>query len=247
MKKIIFLLTVILCFAGCDSIDCVKSTGPMQSKDFTDLKFTKIRINKGIALVLKQGAETSVKVVSGENLINDIEVNVADSLITFSDNTTCNWVRDYGQTTVYVTAPDITDIFSKTEQNITSDGVLTYNNLHLTAIDSEDGFDGAGTGDFILTVENANLNVESNNVARFYLSGKTTNFHANFYSGNSTLRAENLLSNKVKIFHRGSNDMFLHPLDEISGDIYNVGNVHAVFRPAIVNVNEHYRGRLFFD
>lgn len=238
---------MILCVAGCDSVDCVKSTGPMQSKDFTDLKFTKIRINKGIALVLKQGAETSVKVVSGENLINDIEVTVSDSLITFNDNTSCNWVRDYGQTTVYITAPNITDIFSKTEQNITSDGILAYDNLHLTAIDSEDGMEGAGTGDFILSIENENVIVESNTVTRFYLSGKTKYLESDFYSGNSTLKAENLMADAVKIFHRGSNDMFVHPLNKISGDIYNVGNVHAVFRPGIVSVNAHYRGRLIFD
>ena len=247
MRKIVFLLAVILGLAGCDSVDCVKSTGPMQSKEFTGLSFTKIRVNKGIALVLKQGAETSVKVISGENLINDIEVNVADSLIMFDDNTSCNWVRDYGQTTVYITAPNITDIFSKTEQSITSDGVLAYNNLHLTAIDSEDGMDGAGTGDFILNIDNENIIVESNTVARFYLSGKAQYLESDFYSGNSTLRAENLLANKVKVFHRGSNDMFVHPLNEIFGEIYNVGDVHAVFRPGIVNVNEHYRGRLIFD
>lgn len=236
-----------LSIAGCDSVDCVKSTGPMQSKDFSGLKFTKIRINKGISLVLKQGSETAVKVISGENLINDIEVTVADSLITFNDNTSCNWVRDYGQTTVYITAPSITDIFSKTEQNITSDGVLTYDNVHFTAIDSEDGMDGAGTGDFILNIENQNVIVESNTVARFYLSGKTNYLESNFYSGNSTLKAESLFANNVKVLHRGSNDMFVHPLNKIFGDIYSLGNVHAVFRPEIVNVNEHYRGRLIFD
>jgi len=247
MKKIIFLLAVSLSVAGCDSVDCVKSTGPMQSKDFFGLKFTKIRMNRGIALVLKQGSETSVKVISGENLINDIDVTVVDSLITFNDNTSCNWVRDYGQTTVYITAPDITDIFSKTEQNITSDGVLAYDDLHLTAIDSEDGMDGAGTGDFILNIENYNVIVESNTVARFYLSGKTNYLESNFYSGNSTLRAEGLLADAVKVLHRGSNDMFVHPINKISGDIYSVGNVHAVFRPEIVTVNEHYRGKLIFD
>ena len=248
MKQTLFLIAILIVFAGCDNpADCVKSTGPMVSKTFENLTFNKILIHKNIALVLKQGPDIHVEVVSGENLINDIEVNVSDNLITFKDNTSCNWVRDYGQTTVYITAPNITGIYSKTEQNITSDGILNYPNLRLVSMDTEDGFDGAGTGDYVITIENQNLIVEGNNVSRFYLSGTTNLLNVNFYSGDSTLKATDLRANTVKIFHRGSNDMFVNPLNEISGDIYNVGNVHAVFRPAIVNVKEHYRGRLFFD
>ena len=219
----------------------------MVSKTFENVTFNKILVHKNIALVLKQGPDFHVEIVSGENLINDIDVNVNDNMITFKDDTSCNWVRDYGQTTVYITAPNITDIYSKTEQNISSEGILTYPNLRLVSMDTEDSFDGAGTGDFICNIQSQNLTVESNNVSRFYLSGTTNLLNVNFYSGDSTLKAKDLQANAIKIFHRGSNDMFVNPLNEISGDIYNVGNIHAAFRPAIVNVNEHYRGRLFFD
>lgn len=247
MKKILFIIGILL-FVQCDNpADCVKSTGPLVSKTFSGFEFDKILVHKGIALVLKQGENRSITVVSGENLIDDIQVNVNDGLLTLKDDTSCNWVRDYGQTIVYVSAPNLTDIYSKTEQNITSDGILAFDHLHFTSLDTADGIDGAGTGDFILNVQSQNLYVESNNVSRFYLSGTTTALGISFYSGNSTLRAENLLAEKVTIFHRGSNDMFVHPLNEISGDIYNLGNVYAGFRPAIVQVNEHYRGKLIFN
>ena len=248
MKKVLLILTVIFLFVRCDNAaDCMKSTGPMVSKNFSGLEFRKILINKNIALVLKQGEMTTVEVVSGENLVNDIEVTLDNGMLTFKDNTSCNWTRDYGQTTVYITAPDITDIYSKTEQNITSDGILSYKNLRLVAMDGEDQFDGAATGDFVLQVSNETLIVEGNTISQFHLSGNTLQLNASFYSGNGILEAGNLLANKIHIFHRGSNDMFVHPLNEISGDIYNLGNVYAAFRPEIVNVNEHYRGKLFFD
>jgi len=218
----------------------------MVSKSFPGLKFQKILVNKNIALVLKQGENTSVEMVSGENLINDIEVSITGDMIAFKDNTSCNWTRDYGQTTVYITAPNITDIYSKTEQNITSDGILTYDNLRLVGMDTEDQFDGAATGDFILQINNESLLVEGNTVSQFHLSGATKQFTANFYSGSGILNAQNLRANRVHIFHRGSNDMFVHPLLEISGDIYSLGNVYAAFQPQNVQVNEHYRGKLIF-
>ena len=247
MKKIVFIL-IILLFVQCDNAaDCVKSTGPMVSKTFSDLEFDKILVNKNIALVLKQGENTSITVVSGENLIDDIEVTTADGLLTFKDQTTCNWTRDYGQTTVYVTAPNLTKIYSKTEQNISSDGVLTYGQLHLYSLDDGDGFDGVGTGDFHLNVDNTYLSVETNNISQFHISGKTKQFNVRFYSGNGILKAGQLQANNISIFHRGTNDMFVHPLHEIKGDIYNLGNVYAGFRPEIVEVNEHYRGKLIFN
>lgn len=248
MKKRVLLLAVILLFVQCDNpVDCVKSTGPMASKNFPGLEFRKILVNKNIALVLKQGKGTSVEVVSGENLINDIEVSVNGDMIIFKDGTSCNWTRDYGQTTVYVTAPNITDIYSKTEQNITSDGTLTYDDMHLVAMDTEDQFDGAGTGDFVMQIDNETVFVEGNTVSQFHLSGATKRLSANFYSGSGILKAQNLWANRIYVFHRGSNDMFVYPLLEISGDIYSLGNVYAGLRPENVQVNEHYRGRLIFN
>lgn len=247
MKKILFIFAILL-FVQCDNPgDCVKSTGPMVSKTFSSLEFDKILVHKGIALVLKQGENTSITVVSGENLIDDIEVTTTDGLLTFKDQTTCNWTRDYGQTTVYVTAPNLTKIYSKTEQNISSDGILTYEGLQLYSIDDGDGFEGVGTGDFHLNVENTYLSAESNNISQFHLSGKTKQFDVRFYSGNGILKAQDLKADKIDIYHRGTNDMFVYPLQEISGDIYNLGNIYAGFRPEIVQVNEHYRGKLIFN
>jgi len=247
MKKIFFLFAILLFFQCDNAGDCVKSAGPMVSKTFPEMEFSKIIVHTGIALVLKQGEKTSVSVVSGENLINDIQVTATDGLLTLKDQTTCNWTREYGQTTVYITAPNIIALYSKTEQNISSDGILSYEQLHLFSLDNGDGHEGVGTGDFVLQLDNLYVSAESNTVSQFQLSGKTKQLSARFYSGNGILKAQDLKAQKINIYHRGSNDMFVHPLEEISGDIYNLGNVYAGFRPAIVQVNEHYRGKLIFN
>ena len=249
MKKIIFLLSVVLLFISCEKpYDCVKSSGPIKSKVFTGLTFSKLLINKRINAVLIEGPEHKVEVQTGENLINDIEVTVEGDLLKLSDNTTCNWVRDYGNTIVYITAPNITQINSKTEQKITSEGVLHYPNLHIISTNSNDGYSGVGTGDYYLNVDNESVTVENNDLGRFFITGNTNNLEVFFYENGGVFHGENLFSNTIYFYHRGSNDLFIRPVQELRGDIYNVGDVNCYSRPPVENVHviEHYRGRLIY-
>ena len=219
-------------------------TGKVASKSFSVENFDKIEVHTGIALVVTQGETPFINVVTGENLINDIEVFVKNGTLILQDRTTCNWVRDYGQTTVYVTAPNLNELISKTEQDISSTNLLTYPELKLTATDQAGE---AGTGDFHIQVNNDVLEINSNNVAGFYLSGTTVNLIAGFYEGNGILKAQDLISYSVFLFHRGSNDLYVHPTNDISGNIYSTGNVYCSPKPPIVNVERHYQGRLIFQ
>ena len=249
MKKYLLYCVAVLLFIQCEKpIDCVKSSGPVKSKVFEGLTFTKLLVNKRIAVVITQGDQYKVEVKTGENLINDIEVTLSGDLLTLSDNTSCNWVRDYGETVVYITAPNITDIYSKTEQNITSNGVLTYPSLHLTLLDDNDGFSGTGTGDFHLQVSNDYVFVENNEVGRFFISGTTLILNINFAEGGGVFHGENLYANHIGFYHRGSNDLYIRPILSLEGDIYNVGDVNCYSRlPAEnVNVRKHYRGSLIY-
>ena len=219
-------------------------TGKVASKSFSVENFDKIEVHTGIALVVTQGETQFINVVTGENLINDIEVFVKNGTLILQDKTACNWVRDYGQTTVYVTAPNLNELISKTELDISSTNVLTHSELKLTATDDSGK---AGTGDFHIQVNNDVLEINSNNVAGFYLSGETVNLIAGFYEGNGILKAQDLISYSVFLFHRGSNDLYVHPTNDISGNIYSTGNVYCSLKPPIVNVERHYQGRLIFQ
>lgn len=247
--RIVVSILFILFFTSCEKpFDCVKSSGKLTTKVYEELTFTKIIVHKGIALVITQGDNYKVEVQTGENLINDIDVINEGNTLTLEDNTTCNWVRDYGETVVYITAPNLTDIYCKTEKNITSNGILNYKNLHLVSMNTKDGFKGVGTGDFILKLDCTNFLVESNEVSRYFISGKANNASINFYEQDGVFHGENLRCNAISFYHRGSNDMFFYPLLSISGDIYNIGNVYCYTRPSDekIKVTQHYKGKLIF-
>lgn len=249
MRKLLVALLLLLLFMSCEKpYDCVKSSGPLKSRVIDGLVFSRILVNKRINLVVLEGPERKVEIVTGENLIGDIEVEVSGDLLRLTDNTSCNWVRDYGATVVYVTAPNITQIISKTEQEIRSQGVLHYPSLHLLSLNDLDGYDGVGTGDFHLEVDNASLQAENNDLGRYFISGHTENLRVYFWESGGVFHGENLYADTVHFFHRGSNDLFIRPINSLSGDIYNIGDVNCFSRPPAnqVQVTEHYRGRLIY-
>ncbi|MCX6183982.1 MAG: DUF2807 domain-containing protein [Flavobacterium sp.] len=241
------LLATLTACSGLD--DCVKSSGAMATKpiDLQGQTFSTIIVNRGIALVVEQGPNFEVTVKAGQNLVDDIQVSLSNNILTLKDGTSCNWTREYGQTTVYVTAPDLVEIHSKTELEILSSGILSYPHLHLFAMDKWDGYDGVGNGDFKLQVECPKLTIENNDMSRYYITGNVVNLWVNFYEWGGIFYGQDLIANSIQVYHRGTNDLYVHPVESITGSIYNLGNIYCSPRPPIVNVQEYYRGHIYFN
>ena len=137
MKRIICIL-ILTIIASCDSEstgDCFQKTGSIIQQEIIVDTFDKILVNRDIELIIKEGAEQKVIIETGENLLNDVEAIVIDGKLTLTDNNSCNYVRDYGITKVYVTSPNITEIRSSTQYDVRSDGILTYPSLTILAED----------------------------------------------------------------------------------------------------------------
>ena len=243
MKKYILFVFVLLLSSCGISEDCIKNAGNPVTKEIVISDFDKIRVHTGISLVLKEGPDFKVTIQSGTNIIDNIEINKQGDFLVVKDNSTCNWTRDFKAATVYVTAPNITEIHSKTEQDIYSDGTLNYPTLRLFALNEDE----AGTGDFYFSINNAQTVIESNHVSNFYISGNTSELLCNFYFGTGKFYGENFICQNIKIFQRGSNDMILKPIQSISGKILNTGNVILKNNPPIINVEQLFSGHLILN
>ena len=235
-------------FSGCSGTeDCVKSSGDFITKEVEVPQFNKIIVYNGIGLVITQGENYKVEIKTGSNLIDGISVTVSDEMLILKDNTTCNWARDYGKTTVYVTTPNLTEVYSKTEKTISSNGILKYPSLKFVSMDQFDTYEGTGTGDFVLDLDNENVVLETNNISHFKLSGKAKTFFIGVYDGNGVVDAQNLFANKINFYHRGTNKIILNPIALLKGEIYSLGNVISVAKPPMVEVVEHYKGKLIYQ
>lgn len=244
--KYIFLFTLIIACDSEDAGDCFQKAGSIIQEEIIVSSFDKILVNRDIELIIKEGVIQSVIIETGENLMNDVIAEVVDGRLTLTDNNTCNYVRDYGITKVYITSPNISEIRSSTQYDISSDGVLNYPSL--TVLSEDFGVtDVFNVGDFRLQINNNSFRVVFNNLSVCYVSGETDNLSVTFAAGTSRFEGRNLIAQKVTVSNRGSNDMIVNPQQEIIGKISGIGDVISVNAPAIIDVEEVYRGRLIFE
>lgn len=250
MKKYIVLLGLFLVFSACEKpSDCIESTGDIITKEIDITPFTRLEVYKGVEVIITQGPTYKLVIETGENLMDNIEVSQHDNVLLLRDNSSCNFVRDFGHTKIHITAPNIEEIYSKCDRNISSNGTLTYPILRLFALDTDgDGVTGAGTGDFFITVDNNQLVIINNNVSRYYISGHTNEALLNLYGGDGRIEAQNLLAENVKVYHRGSNDIFVHPVQTLEAKLVSTGNLICTAYPLNTPVIEVlYQGQVIFN
>lgn len=235
--------------SSCDSEttgDCFQKAGSIIQQEVVVSSFDKILVNRDIELVIKEGGTQSVTIETGKNLMNDVTAIVVDGGLTLTDNNTCNYVRDYGITKVYITSPNISEIRSSSQYTISSDGILTYPTLTIFS-ENFSVPDSFAVGNFDLQIDNETFRLVFNNLSNGFVSGKTNNLDVQFYAGNSRFEGGNLIAQNATIFHRGTNDMILNPQQSLTGVLRSTGNVFSKNEPPIVEVEVLYKGRLIFE
>ena len=248
MKKIIYILILNFIIA-CDSEnagDCFQKTGNIIQQEVIVSSFNKILVNRDIELIIEEGSEQKIVIETGENLMNDVSAIVVDGKLILTDDNSCNYVRDYGITKIYVASPNISEIRSSTQYTVSSKGVLTYPNLTILSEDYN-APDSFTNGDFKLQIDSNSFRLVFNNISNCFISGKTNNLNITFAAGTSRFEGRDLITENVTIWNRSSNDMIVNPQQSIKGKISGTGNVIAVNEPLVVDVVEQYKGRLIFE
>lgn len=247
MKKIVYILSLLVFACNSeDANDCFQTSGDIIQVEIDVNSFDQILVNRDIELVIKEAPDFKVTVETGENLINDVEIEVIGDRLVLTDNNTCNYIRDFGITKVFVEAPSITEIRTSSQYDVSSNGILNFDDLTLL---SED-FNGEvefTVGDFRLSLDSQNLSVISNNISFFYLDGEVDELFVGFFAGSGRFEGEDLIAQNVQISHRGSNDIIVNPQQSLTGIIRGTGNVISVNEPPIVDVEIIYTGDLIFN
>ncbi|MCF8716056.1 DUF2807 domain-containing protein [Joostella atrarenae] len=240
------LLVSMLFFGACnneDANDCVQAAGSIKSEERAVDVFSRILVNEGISLVVKQGDEYKLEVSSGANLLNDIDVEVVDNQLILTNNNVCNFFRDYDLTTIYVTTPTISEIRSATQREIRSDGVLEVEKLAVYS-ENYNNNEYLTSADIHLELKVASLQMVFNGISNMYVTGTAENLNINFASGNSRFEGRDFPVENATIYHRSSNDIVVNASVSLKGNIYSTGDVISVGNPESVDITEHYKGKL---
>jgi hypothetical protein len=244
------MMAIMFLFVNCNSEnvpDCFQNAGDIGRGTVEVPDFTRITVYENVQLILSQGSPQKVEVETGEYLRNEVMVEVQDGRLLLRDTNDCNFTRKYGLTKVYVTAPNITEIRSSTGLDILSAGVLGYPSLSLISESFNDPDAGYTSGEFNLELDTQSLAIVSNGISFYNLRGKTVNFNINFAAGDSRLEAQALIADNIGFNHRGSNDMRINPQQSLKGTLRGTGDVVSFNRPAVVEVEQLYKGELIFS
>jgi len=247
MKKLVYIFSLLIFACNSeDANDCFQTSGSIIQQDIAVENFERILVNRDIELIIKEAPDYKVTIETGENLLNAVEVEVVGNQLVLIDNNSCNYVRDYGITKIYVEAPNLTEIRTSSQYEISSIGILNYESLTLFSEDFNGGSEFT-MGDFRLSLNSNNVRIVSNNLSFFYLDGVVETLFVGFYSGAGRFEGENLMAQDISIYHRGSNDMVVNPQQSLSGELKGTGDLISVSQPPIVNIDRIYTGELIFQ
>jgi hypothetical protein len=227
--------------------DCLQNAGDIIREEVTLPNFSKITVFENISLVLRQGDTQKVEIETGEFLFEEVKATLEDDRLILRNENGCNFFREYGLTTVYITSPNITEIRSSTGFPIQSDGILAYPSLTLLSESFVNPETETTDGEFDLEVDSESVNIATNGIAYFKLRGTVENLNLSIAAGDSRIEAENLMAENITLNHRGSNDMLINPQLALTGVIRGTGDVISFNQPAEVDVEEIFNGRLIFQ
>ncbi|TQD39824.1 head GIN domain-containing protein [Haloflavibacter putidus] len=245
---LIIVMSFILSACSADwTPDCFRKEGEIISKEIALVNFEEIEVHAGVELFLSKANTQKVVLETGENLAEDITFKLVGNKLVIKNKNTCNFVRDYKVTKVYIESPDLKVIRNASSWTINSLNTLTYDTLQLISEDASLGDTVKTDGDFDLDLQCNSLTIVSNGLSDYFLDGEVANFSINFYSGDGRLESENLLAENIEVYHRGSNTMVINPQQSLIGKIVSTGNILAKNEPPLVQVEELYTGRLLFE
>jgi len=164
MRRIILIIPILSLFASCDSNDapdCLKSRGETINQTYDLETFSQLEVNEDFNVIIKQGSQQEVNLITGENLVDDIRIEVNTGVLILTDNNSCKWVRDLDLPTVEIVSPNLTSIRQNGGGTIKSEGNLSYPELFIISEDS------SGDIELILTCDR--LSISSNELSNFYL------------------------------------------------------------------------------
>lgn len=243
--RLFFTIVLMLMLISCSSElmpACYREAGNEITVSQEVPFFDRIHIGEGVELVVKQGSEVAVTLSAGENVMDEMEATVSDSILYVKNHLECS-LGTVQPVRATVTVPDLKKIYSASQFNVSSAGVLNFPALSL----QQGLFGKTASNIFTLQVNCNQLIVENNNTTIFRINGNVSQLNVAFYGGDARFEGANLTAQYVHVFQRSSNDMILKPIHKIEGDIYSNGNLILKNHPTTVNVIQHYTGRIIYQ
>ncbi|MFT5859126.1 MAG: hypothetical protein ACI865_001223 [Flavobacteriaceae bacterium] len=242
MIKALIILLGIIVLLGCKKSEdraCFKSGGEHAVKEISPGAFNQLELGPRIRYILVQDTVEKVIVSGGKNLINFIETNIEDGILTIENTNKCNFLRNLSlEVVVEVHLKSVHYVVFRGTKSLTCRNQLNLPNL--TFIIDE----GAGLCDlnvnsetFVLVANNGWGNFKLHGVAKYMRLDIRTNGFGNAYDINVTdsLHIISSTSELVKIDANGI---------PLRAEISSYGDVWYIGAPSSIVYNRYGEGDL---
>jgi hypothetical protein len=180
---IIVVLSILIACKKAEDRSCFKTVGAETTKEIYTAGFNQLHLKEHIIYTLVQDTVEKIVLTGGKNLLNLIDIQVADNILEIKNSNRCNFLRTYKKKVrAEVHFKDLINIdFEGTEELTNKDTlnlkwffILIKNgagpvklNVNATSIDA---LISHGFGDFTFNgvTSNANFNIRSNGFCDVY-------------------------------------------------------------------------------
>ncbi len=246
--KFIFLTTIIFIllnlFSSCKKGKCFNSTGEIIKKERKTNDFTKINLYGVFDVYLKSGNSNRIEIEIGENLINNVETNVENNILTITDNNNCNFIKGYKKKKLHITVDTITQITIFDGAKLYTIDTLKTSYMYIL-FKSEIGYSDLtvdcdvfkfsvwfASGDYYLHGKAENFVVNAHHLAFIYAQDFESKFciaHNNSF-GDIYVNSNNILYTKItnegNIYYSGNPEKIIVEDESGNGKLIKINNIN---------------------
>lgn len=234
LTKIIIITLVTLLFSSCkydvDWGDGIDGTGnvTVEKREINDV-FTKVKVNRGLEVIITQSEGSKLEVEADKNLLEHISTTVKDGvlIITSDEN-----IESAETLIVRVQMPVIEVLTATSGSTISVNTTLKGKNIRL---------DSSSGSQIDAILEYDEVRSTSSSGSSITLSGIALKLFTDASSG-SDITAESLEANTVKSEASSGSTTSVNALQELTVSASSGASIKSVSKPAIINKDESSGG-----
>lgn len=236
----IVVITLLLITTSCKKVPLTNGDVVTVTRDIP--AFNSLSLYNNIDATLIKSDCYKIELTTCENLIDNIISEVNDSLLILRNDNTINWIRDYDyplKVTIYYDK-QIRKINYASVGYLRSDDYIVKDSISTFELIIEDG-----GGEINLNLRCKHLIIDSNGGATgIKLKGRsrTSDIRQDSYG---PIHLDEFISDTVKAYNIGANDIYLHCNYSLSSYIYSSGNIYYKGKPIInSHISPYATGKL---
>lgn len=218
---------------------CLKGAGEDSTKEITLPSFNQLELGPHLKYVLVQDSTDKLVLNGGVNLLNHVNADVTDKLLTISNGNKCNFLRNYSkEIEVEIHFTDLINIHFEGTKEFKCSSKLNLNDLSFTIRD------GAGKVNLDLNANSLSL-VITHGWGNFDIDGDVNFLKLNVNS-NGFGNTEGLtVTDSVYVISKSSEDVFVNTNNTLfRAEIGSNGNIYYKGAPVSLDLNKYGTGEL---